>query len=64
MDLSDAQQWKDAVQVIWSAPQVVVPLLILVAGFAYWFGNRNGSAGKAGIEEQKNAVKEQIIPTA
>jgi hypothetical protein len=47
------------VNAVETAGYVLIPVVLAVGGFAYWFGGKIAKAGKDGMREQNTALKDQ-----
>jgi Flp pilus assembly protein TadG len=59
MDLSNIQTWKDGLRVVQDAPQIVLPLLVVVAGGVWWFARKIEKSIRDGLKSQNDALREQ-----
>ena len=58
MDLSDPKTWTDGSAVVGSAPHIVAPLVIAVAGAVWWARGRFDKSKIDGLEERLNLAKD------
>lgn len=59
-DIANAEAWITAFKVVVDAPQVVIPLLFLVAGFIWWFRGFIDQAKADALSEKAGASTERL----
>ena len=60
MDLSNPKTWADGLGTLMSAPHVIVPLLIVVAGVVWWIRGMTEAATRDGLRAQIGALNERL----
>jgi hypothetical protein len=60
MDLSNPKVWSDGIGTLVSAPHIIVPLLILVAGSVWWLRGTIEQASKEGLNSQIGALNARL----
>jgi hypothetical protein len=60
MGPSNIETWKQQWAVFWSAPYIILPLLVIVGSGVWWFRGWMSLERLAGLKEQVAAVKEQV----
>jgi hypothetical protein len=60
VDLSNPKTWADGLGTLMSAPHVIVPLLIVVAGAVWWIRGTIEAATKHGLKAQLGALNERL----
>src|SRR5215212_2309830 len=59
-DITKVDVWIAGLKVVLEAPQIVIPLLVLVAGFVWWFRGIITQATTAALAEQNTAISERL----
>ena len=59
VDVSDPRFWIDGVRVVSNAPHVVVPLMIVAAGAAWWLRGAIAKGSIEGLREQNKALEQR-----
>src|SRR4051812_1673334 len=60
MDLSDPDVWRQGLRVVVDAPHVVVPLMIIVAGAAWWLRGALMGAKLEGADAARVAAEQRL----
>jgi hypothetical protein len=60
MDLSSPKTWQDAIAAVIGAPQIAIPLVVLVTGGAWWLRGRIESSVRDGLNGQMGALRERM----
>src|SRR6266852_6133487 len=60
MDLSDPKTWTEGFRVVIGAPYIVVPLLILVGGAAWWLKDKIDDGEIRGLNAKNDALDQRL----
>jgi len=60
MDLSDPKTWTEGFRVVIGAPYIVVPLLILVGGAAWWLKDKIDDGEIRGLKAKNDALDQRL----
>ena len=60
MDLSSPKTWQDGIAAVIGAPQIMIPLVVLVTGGAWWLRGRIERSVRDGLDAQMRAIRERM----
>jgi hypothetical protein len=60
MDLSDPKTWTEELRVVIGAPHIVVPLLLLVGGGAWWLKDKIDDGEVRGLKAKNEVLDERL----